>query len=73
MNSTKLRMTASTPSRFGMPSCAHAFGMTPATDLRAATLVVRAGIEGTQGAIERGTGFAPSYLPGTSAWRPPTC
>jgi hypothetical protein len=70
MNSIKLRMTASTPSRFGMPSCAHAFGMTPATDLRAATLVVRAGIEGTQGA--QGTGVAPSYL-GTSAWRPPTC
>ncbi|MGB0101100.1 MAG: hypothetical protein WBP61_12550 [Nocardioides sp.] len=78
MNSIKLWMTAQTPSAFGMPISGHSFGVTTrATDVcAAATAVVvrdRAVIAATKGATDGELGFAQSYLPGTSAWRPPTC
>jgi hypothetical protein len=76
VNSTKLWMTAQTPSAFGMPISGHASGVM--TDVRtAATTVVvreRAGIvAATKGATDGDLGLAQSYFPGTSAWRPPTC
>ncbi|GAB6984032.1 hypothetical protein [Nocardioides pyridinolyticus] len=79
MNSTKLWMTAQTPSAFGMPISGHTFGViTPATDACAAaatTLVVRerAAIAAVKSAVKGDMGLAQSYFPGTSAWRPPTC
>lgn len=78
MNSTKLWMTAQTPSAFGMPISGHSFGVTPrATDVCAAlaTVVVRerAVITATTGAVKGGMGLAQAYVPGTSAWSPPIC
>jgi hypothetical protein len=75
MNSTKLWMTAQTPSTFGMPISGHSFGVTTgATDACAAaatTLVVRE--RAAIAAVKGDMGLAQSYFPGTSAWRPPTC
>ncbi|MBB3043316.1 hypothetical protein [Nocardioides soli] len=77
MNSIKLRLTAQTPFRFGMPISGHAFGAcAPATDARIATTTVvreRAVITATEGGTKGQLGLAQSYFPGTSAWRPPTC
>jgi hypothetical protein len=77
MNSTKLWMTAQTPSAFGMPiSGGHAFGVSTDVCTAAATVVVRerAGITAaTKGATKGDMGLAQSYFPGTSAWRPPNC
>ncbi|WP_155993269.1 hypothetical protein [Nocardioides sp. URHA0020] len=79
MNSNKLWMTATNPSDFGMPMSGHAFGVvTPATAARrtSTTSVVRerlVDIAGTTGAVKAGLGLAQSYIPGNSAWRPPTC
>ena len=78
MNSNMTWMTAQNPSRFGMPISGHAFGVTPrATDsCTAAALVVRerqAGLGSLTGAIKGDTGFAKTYVRGTTAWRPPTC
>lgn len=78
MNSTKLWMTAQTPSAFGMPISGHSFGVTTrATDVcaAAATVVVRdrAGIAAAKGATTADLGLTQPYAPGTSAWRPPTC
>ena len=78
MNSTKLWMTAQTPSRFVMPISGHAFGATVrgVDACTTATLVVRergTDIAGTKGAFKADMGLAQSYFPGTSAWRPPTC
>ena len=77
MNSNQTWMTAQTPSAFGMPISGHSFGATTrATDVcaAAATVVVRDRAVITAGAGAKGDmGLAPSYFPGTSAWRPPTC
>ncbi|MBA2953853.1 hypothetical protein GON03_05940 [Nocardioides sp. MAH-18] len=74
MNSTKLWMTAQTPSCFGMPISGHAFGASvPASSRLATTTVVRDRAAATQGAVKGGMGLAQAYFPGTSAWRPPTC
>jgi hypothetical protein len=76
MNSTKLRMTAQTPSSFGMPISGHAFGVAAvATDVCTATRIVRerATVAAGTGATDGDAGLAQSYFPGTSAWRPPTC
>ncbi|MDF1602181.1 hypothetical protein [Nocardioides sp. YIM 152315] len=76
MNSTQLRTTARTPSRFCAPISGHAFGIAvPATDARTTTVVVRerAVIAATKGGAKGDMGLAQSYFPGTSAWRPPTC
>jgi hypothetical protein len=71
VNSTKLWMTAQTPSCFGMPISGHDFGASiPATESRlATTTVVRDRAAAAQGAVKGGM----AYFPGTSAWRPPTC
>lgn len=74
MNSIKLCTTVQSPSAFGMPiSGGHALGLL--TDVRTAVVVrERAGIAAaTQGATKGDMGLAPTYFPGTTAWRPPTC
>ena len=74
MNSIKLSTTVQTPSAFGMPICGgHAFDVT--TGAGTATVVrERDGIvAAATGATKGDMGLAPSYFPGTSAWRPPSC
>jgi hypothetical protein len=67
MNSTKLWMTAQTPSAFGMPISGHAF----ATDTCARPVDVQGTAVRT--AVAADQGLVQSYFPGTTAWRPPTC
>ncbi|GAA4371161.1 hypothetical protein [Nocardioides caricicola] len=78
MNSTKTWMTAQTPSAFGMPICGHAFTVSAraaeAGNAATTKLVMRdrvAVIADSFGDDNRG--LAQSYVPGTSAWSPPTC
>lgn len=80
MNSTKLMTTVQTPSRFALPACGHAFDATRwGADLgmfagTGTTVVER--VERDRAAqitaIKGGRGFVPSYVPGTTAWSPPT-
>jgi hypothetical protein len=77
MNSIKLRATAQFPSYFGMPVSGHAFGGSSlvAGSCPSAALVVReraVAVDAT-GAATAGLPFAQPTIPGTSAWRPPTC
>jgi hypothetical protein len=76
MFSTKLMTTAQTPSRFALPTCGHAFlgASLRGTDLGvvagAGTAAVKRERIATQ--ITGGMGFVPAYVPGTTAWSPPT-
>ena len=74
MNSNKLWMTAQIPSGFGMPMSGHAFGagMTDGTTTAVSRERV-ADIAGIKGAAKADRVLTQSYLPGNSAWRPPTC
>jgi len=78
MNSTKLSTTARIPSYFGMPMSGHAFGASAAVAgscLSAALVVRERAVAATDltGAAQAGLRFGQTTLPGTSAWRPPTC
>ncbi len=76
MNSTITRTTVQTPSPIGMPTCGHAFRVTTDVRTAATALAVRerdAIVAAAQGATKGDMGLAPSYFPGTSAWRPPSC
>lgn len=75
MNSIKLMTTVQTPSRFGMPACGHAFetahrGSDVAAITGFGTSVVERDRFATQ--IKGGLGLVPAYVPGISAWSPPT-
>jgi hypothetical protein len=59
-------MTETNPSSFGMPACGHAF--TATFGGFATTSVVRDRQAVTKGDM----GLAIAYVPGTSAWSPPT-
>lgn len=70
-------MAATAPSSFGAPFCGHASvttGVIGTTDARgtrggfATTSVVR----DRQAGVEADMGLALAYIPGTSAWSPPT-
>jgi hypothetical protein len=81
VNSTKLWMTAQTPSAFGMPISGHAFDVTTCArlvDVQGTTVSAArierdrvAGMTATKGAVKGDMGIA--YFPGTTAWRPPNC
>jgi hypothetical protein len=73
VNSNKLWMTAQIPSGFGMPMSGHAFGagMTAGTTTVSRERVTV--IAGVKGAVKADRVLTQSYLPGNSAWRPPTC
>jgi hypothetical protein len=77
MNSIKLRATAQFPSYFGMPVSGHAFGASSlvAGSCPSAALVVRerAVVADVTGAATAGLRNASTSIPGTTAWRPPTC
>src|SRR5690242_7406574 len=71
VNSNKLWMTAPStatacPSGFGIPMSSQAFGTTTVVRERVAFI-------GATDAAKAGLGLTQSYIPGTSAWRPPTC
>lgn len=69
MNSFKPMTTVQTPSRFALPTCGHAFDATRwGADLGTST-VAR---ERIAAQFKGGMGFVPAYVPGTTAWSPPT-
>jgi len=71
-----IRTTVQIPSSFGMPACGHAFRVTTDARTAATALVVRERVgfvAAATGATDGDLGLAQSYIPGTSAWRPPTC
>ena len=72
MISNKLSMTAQNPSCFGMPTRGHAFAATLwGTDLGAfGTSMVTRDRQATL--VKGGKGLVPTYIPGTTAWSPPT-
>lgn len=76
MASNKLMTTVQTPSRFTLPTCGHAFEATlRGTDFGSGiagfgTTVVERDRFATQ--IKGGMGLVPAYVPGTTAWSPPT-
>ena len=64
MDINTIPMTATNPSRFGMPICGHAF---ETTFVGSTTTVVR----DRWAATKADMGLAVAYVPGTSAWSPP--
>ena len=66
MKLNTIPMTANIPSGFGMPMCGHASDVTLADF--GATTVVRE----RQAALKGDMGLVAGYVPGTSAWRPPS-
>ena len=89
MNSTKtMTTTVRIPSGFALPTCGHAFPASALGSAWIAggdlgtTLPMGAAVRTAVSAVVRerqavvvtdGSGFAAAYIPGTSAWRPPTC
>ena len=69
MKLNTIQMAAQIPSGFGMPMSGHAFGAGTTTAVRERV----ADIAGIKGAVKADRVLAPSYFPGNSAWRPPTC
>lgn len=70
MNSTKLTTTVQTPSRFALPTVGHAIDATlRGTDLGFAGIRVQ---RERSAAVKGGMGAVPAYVPGTTAWSPPT-
>ena len=77
MASNKLMTTVQTPSRFALPTCGHAFeatvwGVDSGSFAGIATSFVERERTATQITIKGGLGLVPAYVPGTSAWSPPT-
>ena len=88
-STTTRTTTVLNPSRIALPTCGHAVEGTPRAEVKTAAASRRvwgttvpsiAGVRrGTTSvdlagaAIKGGMGFAQAYLPGTTAWRPPTC
>ncbi|MEI5672471.1 MULTISPECIES: hypothetical protein [Nocardioides] len=73
MASNKLMTTVQTPSRFALPTCGHAFDASVrGTDLGFAGIGTSVERERTATPIKGGLGFATAYVPGTTAWSPPT-
>lgn len=69
----KLTTTVQTPSRFAMPTCGHAFDASVwGTDFGTAGVGTSVERERTAPRIKGGLGLVPAYVPGTTAWSPPT-
>jgi len=72
MNLNTIQMAAINPSSLGMPICGHAVEATFAGSTTGATTTVvrdrRAATKGDMGPVSA----AVAYVPGTSAWRPPS-
>ncbi len=65
MNTNTIAMAAKIPSGFGMPVCGHAVGAS------FVGLVTTSVVRDRQAAIKGDMGLI-AYVPGTSAWRPPS-
>ena len=70
MKINNIQLAVQNPSRFGMPACGHAsvtsvdaFGTTTVVRERRAAVIT--------GDVKGDMGLA-AYVPGTSAWRPPS-
>ena len=83
MNSTQPMTTVRIPSGFAMPTCGHApasalgtvwtLGCDRGTTLPTGGVVSTVVRERQAAVVTDGRAFAKAYIPGTSAWRPPTC
>jgi len=73
MKLNTIQMAAQIPSGFGMPACGHATAsVTGAQPVFGATTVVREGrVAVITGDVKGDMGLA-AYVPGTSAWSPPS-
>ena len=72
MKLNTIQMAAQIPSGFGMPACGHATASVTSSAAFGATTVVRerqAAV--TTGDVKGDMGLA-AYVPGTSAWSPPS-
>lgn len=69
MNSIKTSMAVQIPSHFGMPICAATPATAALTGGRSSVVRERLAVTAATAA---GLGFVPAYVPGTSAWSPPT-
>lgn len=73
MISNKLMTTVQTPSCFALPTTGHAFGATlRGTDLGAIAGTPAVQRERIATQFKGGMGSVPAYVPGTTAWSPPT-
>ena len=68
MNTNTIEMAAKIPSGFGMPICGHLPQTSPANSVAFGTTTV---VRDRQAAVKGDMGLA-AYVPGTSAWRPPS-
>jgi hypothetical protein len=66
MITNTIKTAVQIPSGFGMPACGHAFPLTSSAGV--ATSVVR----DRQATAAKGDMGLIAYVPGTSAWRPPS-
>jgi hypothetical protein len=70
MISTTTTTTVQTPSRFALPACGHAsFFAVRGTDFGFAGIRVQ---RERIAAVKGGMGLVTAYVPGTTAWSPPT-
>ena len=78
MNSTKLWMTAQTPSRSALPVCGRTIAFTASTQgttvsfAAVSSAVVSVAAE-RQGVVAGDLAFGHAYIPGPLAWSPPIC
>lgn len=74
MASTKLWMTAQTPSRSALPVCGRTIAFTASTQgtTVSSTAVVSVAAE-RQGVVAGDLAFGHAFIPGVLAWSPPTC
>lgn len=70
MELNKIPMTAQIPSHFGVPACGRAF--VTASDAFGTTSVVRERQAAIVTGDVKGDMGLRAYVPGTSAWRPPS-
>lgn len=78
MASTKLWMTAQTPSRSALPVCGRTIAFTASTQgttvssAAVSSAVVSVAAE-RQGVVAGDLAFGHAFIPGVLAWSPPTC
>jgi hypothetical protein len=66
MNTNTIKTAVQIPSGFGMPACGHAF---PTSSVGVATTEV---VRDRQAIAAKGDMGLIAYVPGTSAWSPPS-
>ena len=69
MNTNTIKTAVQIPSGFGMPACGHAF---PVSVLPATAFATTSVVRDRQATAAKGDMGLIAYVPGTSAWRPPS-